>query len=215
MKLRRVKEQAEVEGIPIPVEARGKTLSLGKLGRAFPHVSAGPSFVDDVSDPVVLAERPSVTEHQTLTHDADNPALIDGVWTIVWVVEDKVQDAEYIENHRRDISSRISEKRWKAENGGMTVGDTPIDTDLDSVNLITATMVGMGRDPTAVVDWQDKDKNWNKVNKASIEGMHDAVFAHRQSARTNEFNLDAEVVAATTIAELDAIDIESGWPSND
>lgn len=103
--------------------------------------------------------------------------------------------------------------RWKAEESGTTVGGTPIATDRTTQAKLTAAYVKAAADSAyAIADWKFGSGVFGALDAATIIAAADAVEVHVQACFTNEASLSADVVAASSFSELDAIDLEAGWP---
>jgi hypothetical protein len=103
--------------------------------------------------------------------------------------------------------------RWRAEESGTTVGGTPIATDRTTQAKLTAAYVKASADSTyAIADWKFGTGVFGALEAATIIAAADAVEVHVQACFTNEASLSADVVAASSFSELDAIDLQVGWP---
>jgi hypothetical protein len=140
-------------------------------------------------------------------------ALVNGVPTTQWLVEPYTEGelAAAIDALRsKHIESIATLRKVKAEKGF----DSPmgrIKTDRGTrQDLVAATFIGRGD--------TSKTRRW-KLNGAfvtlatpTLNAIIDMVDAHVQSCFDNEEVLFDQINAATTLAELDAIDITVGWP---
>jgi hypothetical protein len=103
--------------------------------------------------------------------------------------------------------------RWTKEEGGTTVGGTPIATDRTTQAKLTAAYVKAAADNTyAIANWKFDIGVFGTLNAATIIAAADAVELHVQACFTNEASLSASVLAASNFSELDAIDLQAGWP---
>ena len=107
----------------------------------------------------------------------------------------------------------LAERRWQAETGGTTVGGVPIRTDRESTAKITAAYVQASANPAFSVRWKVDTGIFVTLDAATIISIGDAVTAHVQACFDNEDVLTTAILAAEDLTALDAIDIESGWPS--
>jgi hypothetical protein len=62
------------------------------------------------------------------------------------------------------------------------------------------------------MDWRMADDTIVTLDAAQMIAMGMAVAQHVAACQTKKNTLDAQIAAATTVADLDAIDVESGWP---
>jgi hypothetical protein len=66
-------------------------------------------------------------------------------------------------------------------------------------------------DPTRIIDWKAAD-GWAQLDATAITAIATAVSDHVQACFSREKALTLLIEATTTIEELEAIDLESGWP---
>lgn len=114
---------------------------------------------------------------------------------------------------RTDKLAALSERRWQAETGGTLVGGVPVKTDASSTAKITAAYVQAKENPNFTVNWKVATAMFVTLDAATIIAIGDAVTAHVQACFDNEMALTASIMLAADVAALDAIDINSGWPS--
>lgn len=107
----------------------------------------------------------------------------------------------------------LAERRWQAETGGTTVGGVPIRTDRESTAKITAAYVQASANLAFSVRWKVDTGIFVTLDAEAIISIGDAVTAHVQACFDNEDVLTTAILAAEDLTALDAIDIESGWPS--
>lgn len=107
----------------------------------------------------------------------------------------------------------LADRRWQAETAGIIVGGAPIRTDERSTAKITAAYVKASQDPGFTVRWKVDTGFFVSLDAEAIISIGDAVTAHVQACFDNEDVLTTAILAAEDLTALDAIDIESGWPS--
>lgn len=108
----------------------------------------------------------------------------------------------------------IAYRRWQAEIGGFT---GPDDVQYPSDELAQAKVNGavtlLDKDPTLTeVDWELGRNNWITMPAAQVQAMGVLIGRHIQACFTHSRGLMAQVQAAADVAELLAVDIETGWP---
>ena len=107
----------------------------------------------------------------------------------------------------------LAARRYQAEVGGTTLGNTLIATDRSTQGKITAAYVKASVEPTYTIDsWKAPDKTFSPLDAATIIAIADAIEKHVQDCFSHEAVLTNQVTAATTGSELDAVDIGAGWP---
>lgn len=117
---------------------------------------------------------------------------------------------------RRAKWAAVKEKRAAVQFGGCMTPSGPVQTDPTSCLLISgyyAQAVGaMGTGEAWAVDFTFQDNVTRTLSAADMLAVGNAVTAKINAAQRRSVDLRAAISAATTRAELDAIDIESGWP---
>lgn len=107
----------------------------------------------------------------------------------------------------------LAARRYQAETGGTTLGGTPIATDRTTQGKVTAAYVKASADSNyTIAAWKGTDGTFSPLDAATIMAIADAIEAHIQACFAREATLSGQITAATTQAELDAVDIETGWP---
>jgi len=106
----------------------------------------------------------------------------------------------------------LAAKRWEIETGGTVFNGFPVGTDPESQTKYIGAVVGAQIDPNVSVKWKMSDGTFVQLNAQAIVGLAMTVRAHVQACFDREAVLRAEIDAAQTAEELDAIDITVGWP---
>ncbi len=112
-----------------------------------------------------------------------------------------------------EAKAAVAAYRWQAETGGATIGGLKIPTDEKSQGKFTAAALAAMLDPAYSVNWKLSDGSFVTLYHAQILGLAQGARAHVQSCFDREAQLVAAIDAATTPAELAAINIGGGWPS--
>jgi len=107
----------------------------------------------------------------------------------------------------------LARRRWQAEEGGTTLGGQPLATDRTTQTKLTAAYIKASANAGYTIPaWKSGPGVFSSLNAAAIIAAADAIEAHVQACFANEAALSGEIEAATTIAELSAVDIEASWP---
>jgi hypothetical protein len=107
----------------------------------------------------------------------------------------------------------LANRRWQAEEGGITIGGVPIKTDRESQTKLTGAYIKAKENPGFVIaNWKVTEGVFVTLNAATIVGTGDAVTAHVQACFDREAALTVEVLAAGGAAAVAAIDLDTGWP---
>jgi hypothetical protein len=112
------------------------------------------------------------------------------------------------------LQAAVRNRRWEAETSGVVVGGAPIRTDETSQNKIAGAVNLFANDPTLTsIDWEAQPGVWVTLDQATMLAIGVAVGRHIQACFSNAKALSEAVAAAEDSADLDAIDIEAGWPA--
>lgn len=104
-------------------------------------------------------------------------------------------------------------RRNVSRDGGIIVSGTPIPTDEETRSVLTGTRLKtVTDDPFSVSDWKVTNGVFATLSQAQIIDISNAVVAHVQACFTQERVLTDLINAATTEIELNAVDIDTGWP---
>lgn len=106
--------------------------------------------------------------------------------------------------------SQLAAKRWDVETGGMTVSGMTVSTDRDSQGLVTGAAFAASLDDTYTVKWKTAG-GFIDLDATGIIGIAQAMRAHVQGSFNREAVIASDIDDCTTIAQLDAIDINAGW----
>ena len=119
-------------------------------------------------------------------------------WTKVITVEDKFAKAKEAKK------AEIAQARYNAEIAGVTFNGVSIKTDRESQGLITGAALKAMQDPDYTCRWKGIN-GFIELTAPQIIAIADAVRAHVQSCFDHEAELLPLIEAATTEAELEAI----------
>lgn len=107
--------------------------------------------------------------------------------------------------------SELAAYRYSKETAGITVNGSKIKTDRESQAMLTGAKAYSDLNESATIDWKGEN-GWVRIDRAAILAISQAVAAHVQECFSNE-KVHAEAIAAlSTIADIEAYDITTGWP---
>lgn len=106
----------------------------------------------------------------------------------------------------------LADIRWRHEGGGVSIGGVTVPTDESMQIKITGARLAAEADPSYTVRWKVAPGDFVSLDTAAVIGLSNSVRAHIQACYNNEDALSAQINAASTTAELDAVDITAGWP---
>ena len=157
-------------------------------------------------------------EYDPRTHravQASQPALISGDWLLSWTVEELSEEEQETAFNRAksDKLDAARQKRWEAETSGITVNGMGIRTDSGSQSRITGMAAGVIDYPDGPdIDFEYLPNEWITLTRPQALAIAQAVFSHVQECFSHHKTLSQAIFAAENYAELDAVDIDSGWP---
>ena len=142
----------------------------------------------------------------------DAPSESGGKWTQVWVEVDRystpAEEAAATLEHAEKLKEQVSSMAKAKRDGGITVSNLDIATDMDARSLLTGAKQG-GKPTRKMVG-----KNFRaEVSKVEFDAIVDAVDDHIQAVFDTEYDLHEAIDAVKTdIVALQAIDLDTGWP---
>jgi Domain of unknown function (DUF4376) len=161
----------------------------------------------------VAPNKPATTWNQIATEGA--PIFNSGVWTESWTVTamSPAEEAAALAATKAGLLATLANKRWEKETGGMTYSGFALSTDATSQTKYIGAVVGAQMDPTVTLKWKMADGQFVTLDAAAIVGVAMAVRGHVQACFDREAELKATIEAATTPAEIAAVNISTGWPT--
>lgn len=114
-----------------------------------------------------------------------------------------------LEIRKAEARDRLAAIRYARETGGTTVNGMAIHTDDRSKELI------WGMANRAVPHFKAAPGRFIALDKSQTGAIAEAVAQHVQACFSREAELDAEIAAATTVEELEKIDLNTGWPEGE
>lgn len=117
-----------------------------------------------------------------------------------------------LDTAKERLKSRVTALRFSHETGGVSLGNgVSILTGIDDQNRIASTIQGMELAGVASTSFKAAS-GWVTLTLAELKTISTAVVAHVQACFQRERTLHETIDAATSIAELGAIDVTAGWP---
>ena len=171
---------------------------------------------------IVLPNGLTRTDPSTFTSDeiadagyyvvADPPAVPEG-WTLIWDGMDwSVADLRILDELKTQKILEISDVRKQAEEA-FTFGGMSIRLDEGTQSRIDGALNGLERKPAGTtVPWQVSPGVFTEFDVTTMEALALAAFDHVEACFDNAQVLVNQINAATTNAEVDAVDLEIGWP---
>lgn len=106
---------------------------------------------------------------------------------------------------QHDKWTEIKKAREDAEHGGFSVGTDTYDSDPVSQSRIQGAVINAMRDSTLTIDWTLADNTVKTLTASEILDVGDALAVHVTTQHEKARYFRAQIEAATTQTELDAI----------
>lgn len=135
-----------------------------------------------------------------------------------WVAAGSPLYGPTLEEAKATALARLADRRWQAETAGVAhAGHTWHTTQDGRVNIAGAVQAaamfeGVHGAGTWSTDWKTVH-GWASVDLATIQAAGLAVVAHIQACFAREKQIADAIEAAATVAAVQAIDLEEGWPT--
>ena len=135
-----------------------------------------------------------------------------------WVVNETDVTVTYnivpltFEQSKELLLAKIKQNRSTKVIAGIPAGESTLATDDFTRNILTSLKLLSIDDPTRTWNWKGKD-GWITLDKDMITLFSGMIATHTQACFDKEHDFITLIEAATTIEDLEAIDIESNWPS--
>ena len=112
------------------------------------------------------------------------------------------------------LSAQVTSKRYEVQQSTTMNGST-IACDDVTIGRLTAVVVLMDADPNAPTTrrWKMPNGSWQTLDRDQLVAMSSAIAAHVQACFDCEEAPLAQIGAAENVDALDALDLETGWPT--
>ncbi len=112
------------------------------------------------------------------------------------------------------LIENVAAKRWQVETGGTAVAGIPIVTEREDQAMLSSAYMALKCELIPSTPWKAADGSFTLVTLPMLEPIAQAVAAHVQACFSAE-QAHCELIAQlVTQAELEAYDINTGWPIN-
>jgi hypothetical protein len=111
------------------------------------------------------------------------------------------------EESAADLKTYAGAKRFEVETAGIMFGGRPANTDRASQAMVTSAWTSVQNDPSATMDWKDRDGNWVTLSGPQVVQFHSSVTAHVELCFSTEADVSAQIDsgAITSNAQIDAV----------
>lgn len=179
----------------------------------FDFIAAGTADTSPLEEDVYLipahATEVAPPEFNSTSHTC---RFIDGVWVVAEIPqpEPEPQTPPTLDDVKAIKLTKLAEKRYEVEIGGISVGGINVKTDRESQATLTGAWVAGQINPTALIDWKGAD-GWAQIDKAAVELLAGEVGTHVQRCFSREKAHCDAIDALATIEAVETYDITTGW----
>lgn len=119
-----------------------------------------------------------------------------------------------LDEAKQNVKVSVTSKRWIVETGGIVLTDgTQVLTGKDDQNRVASALRGVEEAGISEVDFK-AGNGWVRLTTAQLKTVGGAIAKHVQACFSRECALHKAIDAAQTVADLEKIDINAGWPNN-
>jgi hypothetical protein len=186
--------------------------SAKNIEAQYPNVSKGPNFIAGVADEINFDNKPIPGQHEEVIQG--DLVEVNGVWQYEYTVVSK-DSPEYRASWKASRKDDLKAKRQAVVDGGTTIVGDEVRTDAKGRASLVESLSVEDLVPGQSFDWNTQDGGWVTLSYGQLKQYQTGVNGHVQGSFTNHRSLDAELDAATTLEEIDAVDIDSGWPGDE
>ncbi len=158
-----------------------------------------------------LGTRPETGKWQTVTGPHQDPEVIDHdakTVTRVWSVRDWTVDEV-----KTDLLAQNHQQFLKARDKGVMVGGVLVGTSPDQQSQISTLVAGFKGKPEGTAQRIATASGFvGYIDAATAKAFQDAQAAYLSQVWETDANHIQDISDATTIAQLELIDINAGWP---
>lgn len=116
-----------------------------------------------------------------------------------------------LDNERNRLKALVKAKRDALELAGFPYMGKVFDSDPRSFYRITTANDAASKDSSFVIDWKTQDNSFITLNAVEMQGVMPALAGFGAVIFANSNRLKEALDNASTIEELNAIDITEGW----
>ena len=125
-----------------------------------------------------------------------------------------VRDTRDLDEEKDSKLRALSLRRKQAEETFVFNGQTIL-LDEGTQARINAALIGLERSTEGTTTpWQIRRGVFVDFNTTTLEALGLAAFEHVRLCFVNAKAVSSRILAATSLADLDAIDLENGWPND-
>jgi len=118
-----------------------------------------------------------------------------------------------LEQAKATKRAAIQARKVQARDAGFTVNGVHFDSDYHARVAYLEAKTSIQADPTWSTPWKASEGVWVVMDAALYAQVEVAGTAHVRAAFARQAELDAALDTCATVGQVDALNIEHGWPS--
>ncbi len=203
--------------------------STRDIKRLFPNTSFPKPFRADDFEFVFGTPKPSASSLKMVREITPIKDALDK-WSQAWEIVDKFSDytdeddvvvtkaeqetaftAQEFAKAKAELLDKLNQKANEVEAQGIEVNGTAIKTDEKTIARLSQAAQQAASDTTITLDWKLGNGNFAVFNASLVNSFFAAVTAHVQAVFTRERVITTAINNCTTKAQIDSVDINTGW----
>lgn len=193
------------------IDEGGFTVGSGDEAISYPRIVLDVWTADQLAEIGVYAVQPAASYNAAAYRVLGTTIEDNGVGRPIYVNDLAVTP---LADRKEGVLEAIRAARYAHEQGGFTTGQGRMRSDDVTQAKITGAVSLFSLDPTLMsLDWELAPGVFASVSAAQVQDMGILIGRHVQACFTRSRQLTEAVLAASTHAELSAIDLENGWPA--
>lgn len=156
---------------------------------------------------------PAVKFWQNVTETT--PELVGDKWVQKFVLSDKYSTQAEIDaaiaDKKQELKKQLATIRFKKETGGYDFNGSTFDSDDRAQLKVMQTISAMQQGAISTIDWKTRN-GWINVGLAELSTIYSAGLVFVSMLFATEKTISETIDSCTTFEELDAINLNDGWP---
>jgi hypothetical protein len=118
-----------------------------------------------------------------------------------------------LEAEKASKLAAVQAKKCAVRDGGFLVDAVRFDSDMPAQLAYMSLAMELMSNPTYTTDWKASGNFWVTMDATGFAKVRAGIKAHIEACFARQAQLDYLVQNAASVEELDAISIDTGWPS--
>lgn len=134
-------------------------------------------------------------------------------WTTLEYIPEGVEIAPYVapSKTKEQLIDAVAARRYEIETAGIVINGKKISTTRESQTMLASAFQSLSAGLIPFTNWKDNGE-WIRVDLATLTPIASAVANHVSNCFTAEMQHCQAIHLLNTQSELDAYDVNQGWP---